>query len=158
MALCAGIAALALTLGVLRSLPGAARRLGTITVPVPVRPIAAVLMAVSLIAMPARPRAASATVAPPIVRLADGIDDTEGERIPESLEATGPARWVTHVVEPGDSLWRIAGATLATRRGINPSSAEIAQFWPSIYEANRAVIGADPNLILPGQHLEIPEA
>jgi nucleoid-associated protein YgaU len=29
--------------------------------------------------------------------------------------------------------------------------------WPKIYHANRGVIGTDPNLILPGQRLVIPE-
>ena len=30
-------------------------------------------------------------------------------------------------------------------------------FWPSIYDANRDVIGSDPNLIYPGQRLLIPK-
>ena len=41
--------------------------------------------------------------------------------------------------------------------GVDPSNAEIARFWPAIYEANRGTIGENPNLIFPGQRLVIPE-
>ena len=34
---------------------------------------------------------------------------------------------------------------------------EIAQAWPAWFDANRAVIGEDPDLILPGQVLRAPE-
>jgi hypothetical protein len=49
--------------------------------------------------------------------------------------APTPAR----VVTPGDTLWGIAGAD-----------------WPRWYAANRATIGADPDLIRPGQRLVPP--
>lgn len=51
----------------------------------------------------------------------------------------------SHTVVEGDTLWDIAGAELgdATR-------------WPEIYELNRDTIGADPDLILPGQVLRLP--
>ncbi|MDT4943338.1 MAG: hypothetical protein QOH14_71 [Pseudonocardiales bacterium] len=55
-------------------------------------------------------------------------------------------------VQAGDSLWRIA----ATRLGPDATSAEIADAWPHWYAANRAVIGADPALIRPGQVLSSP--
>jgi hypothetical protein len=51
----------------------------------------------------------------------------------------------THVVRPGDSLSKIAGVYYGN----------IHQ-WPAIYNANRSVVGANPNLILPGQVLVIP--
>jgi hypothetical protein len=56
------------------------------------------------------------------------------------------------LVRPGDSLWSIAAAQLG--RDIVP--AEIAVAWPHWYSANRAVIGADPDLIKPGQRLAPP--
>ena len=31
-----------------------------------------------------------------------------------------------------------------------------ASFWPKIYQANKALIGPNPNLIKPGQTLTIP--
>ena len=55
-------------------------------------------------------------------------------------------------VHPGDCLWSIA------RRHLGPQAtdAEIAAAWPSWYAANRDVIGADPNLLHPGQQLVAP--
>ena len=54
------------------------------------------------------------------------------------------------VVRPGDSLWAIA----ATRLGPQATPALVAATWPRWYAANRAVIGADPDLIRPGQLLQ----
>jgi LysM domain len=62
---------------------------------------------------------------------------------------TGPAATVV-VVAPGDTLWDIAA-----RRSPGASAHQIAQRWQAIYTANRAVIGDDPDLIEPGQHLVI---
>lgn len=56
------------------------------------------------------------------------------------------------VVRPGDTLWDIAAAHLSGTR-INQ---RIAATWPRWYAANRAVVGPDPNLILPGQRLRPP--
>jgi nucleoid-associated protein YgaU len=67
------------------------------------------------------------------------------------------AALIEHTVVPGEFLRRIAAAILEERDQRKPSSADIAKFWPLIYEANRAVIGDDPDLILPGQLLKIPE-
>jgi nucleoid-associated protein YgaU len=58
------------------------------------------------------------------------------------------------LVRPGDSLWLIT----AHRLGPNAESADVAAAWPHWYAANRAVIGDDPNLILPGQLLSPPRA
>ena len=62
-----------------------------------------------------------------------------------------------HTVESGDSLWRIARATLVAR-GHPATGTDVASFWPRIYEANREIIGGDPHLIHPGQVLELPES
>ncbi|MDQ2751301.1 MAG: hypothetical protein M3Y44_17510 [Actinomycetota bacterium] len=56
------------------------------------------------------------------------------------------------VVRPGDCLWEIAAAQL----GHGGTPARTAAAWPRWYAANRAVIGADPNLIRPGQRLAPP--
>ncbi|MDX6199126.1 MAG: hypothetical protein QOJ79_2277 [Actinomycetota bacterium] len=56
------------------------------------------------------------------------------------------------VVEPGDSLWRIAAHHLAA----DASTAQIAQAWPSWWSANRGAIGSDPDLIHPGLSLTPP--
>jgi nucleoid-associated protein YgaU len=56
------------------------------------------------------------------------------------------------IVQPGDTLWDIAAQVLESQ-----DQARIARYWPAIHRANRAVIGANPNLILPGQILKLPQ-
>ncbi len=56
------------------------------------------------------------------------------------------------VVRPGDSLWSLAAARLPASAG--PDRVERA--WRAVYTANRAEIGADPDLIRPGQRLHLP--
>ena len=56
------------------------------------------------------------------------------------------------VVRPGDSLWVLAAARLPDSAG--PEDVERA--WREVYAANRAEIGPDPGLILPGQRLRLP--
>jgi nucleoid-associated protein YgaU len=58
------------------------------------------------------------------------------------------------VVRCGDTLWDIAARAL----GGSASDAEIAVEWPRWYAANRAAIGPDPGLIVPGQVLQAPAA
>jgi LysM repeat protein len=56
-----------------------------------------------------------------------------------------PAGAKTYTVKPGDSLSKIAKQFYGK-----------ASLWPRIYDANKAVIGANPNLIRPGQVFVIP--
>lgn len=56
------------------------------------------------------------------------------------------------VVKRGDSLWSIVAAAL----GPYSTDVDVAEAWPGWYRANRETIGADPNLILPGQVLHAP--
>jgi LysM repeat protein len=58
----------------------------------------------------------------------------------------------TVVVEPGDTLWSIARSHL----GEGATDIQIASAWPQWYAANRGVIGADPDLLRPGQRLVSP--
>jgi nucleoid-associated protein YgaU len=55
-------------------------------------------------------------------------------------------------VQRGDTLWSIAAAHL----GPQATTADVAAEWPRWYQANRSVIGDDPDLILPGQQLTPP--
>jgi nucleoid-associated protein YgaU len=55
-------------------------------------------------------------------------------------------------VRPGDSLWTIA----EERLGLRATVVDIADYWHRIYDHNLAVIGPDPDVILPGQLLELP--
>jgi len=51
----------------------------------------------------------------------------------------------THTVDKGESLWAIAEQELGDGKR-----------WKEIYEANKDVIGDNPDLIKPGQELKIP--
>lgn len=55
-------------------------------------------------------------------------------------------------VRPGDSLWSIAARSLPD----NTSAARVDAALREWYQANRDVIGDDPNLIRPGQYLTAP--
>lgn len=66
---------------------------------------------------------------------------------PAPTPAHRDATW--HTVQRGDTLWSIA-ASHAPDEGAIPALVE------SIWQANRIVIGTNPNLILPGQELYIP--
>jgi hypothetical protein len=57
-------------------------------------------------------------------------------------------------VRRGDTLWDIAAAHLSA----DATDAEIADAWQRWFQANRSVIGPDPDLILPGQVLRIPDS
>jgi len=57
------------------------------------------------------------------------------------------------VVLRGDSLWTIAAAHLPD----GATAADVAAAWPRWYEANRDVVGDDPDVLLPGQILRIPD-
>jgi hypothetical protein len=78
-----------------------------------------------------------------------------GER-PEATSATvirdGGHRARTVRVVRGDSLWALAVDGLPE----GASLADVDQRWRAIHAANRAVIGDDPDLILPGQQLRLP--
>ena len=92
---------------------------------------------------------------------AQGPEVLVGLRLPERVgvapavvATAGPG---THaaaqvVVSPGDSLWSIT----ADHLGREATADEIAAAWPRLYAANRGVIGPDPAVIEPGQHLVLP--
>jgi nucleoid-associated protein YgaU len=51
---------------------------------------------------------------------------------------------VEHIVKTGDTLWGISKRYLGN-----------GQLWEQIYEDNKGIIGKNPNLIYPGQRLQI---
>jgi nucleoid-associated protein YgaU len=51
----------------------------------------------------------------------------------------------TYTVLPGDTLSKIAQKSYGN-----------ASLWQKIYQANKVVIGPNPNMIKPGQKLTIP--
>jgi hypothetical protein len=79
---------------------------------------------------------------------------TAPTRLPPSTELTterdAAAKTADVIVRPGDSLWSIAAENLPS----GATTAQIDAAWREWYRANRDVIGDDPNLIRPGQHLK----
>ena len=140
------------------SVPGFVRRVAAVRVPLTPGPIAGFVAGALLLTAVLRDRPAQAETPPPMIRLATpAAEDTP--RIPSSTTATASASAsaVVYVVVGGDSLWAVAERHLASRTGETPTSSEIDRFWREIYAANHEIIGSDPDLIFPGQHLRIPK-
>jgi len=96
-------------------------------------------------------------------------EDLAGQAVPASAPAvravrraaarhrepapSGPDRVVdaTYRVRPGDSLWSIAERQLP-----HAEPAEIDAGWRRIHRDNRATIGPDPDVIIPGTTLRMP--
>lgn len=76
---------------------------------------------------------------------------------PQPVAATaGMAPTIEEVtVRSGDSLWQIASERLTTP---GASAAEVDRAWRGLWSLNRDVVGDEPDLILPGQRLILPEA
>ncbi len=71
---------------------------------------------------------------------------------PVDLTAAPTAPAPVVVVAPGDCLWDIAADYL----GDSPTDADVDRSWRRWYAANRDVVGAEPDLIHPGQRLVPP--
>ncbi len=61
------------------------------------------------------------------------------------------------VVERGDNMWNLAEEHLEQHLGHAPTNAEIAPHWLDVIETNSGTItSGDPDLIYPGERLQIP--
>lgn len=116
-------------------------------------------------AAPSSPTAPGPQGAPPGAPGYPGAPGSQGSPAPGAEEeATAPAPAGTgashgtratgsHTVRPGESLWSITADLLhTTDRGA------IASAWPTLWAANRVVVGRDPGLIRPGTVLQVSEA
>lgn len=89
---------------------------------------------------------------------ADGSHDLDGLPLPDrpvvsSSSAVEPVTAGVVTVRPGDTLWRLAADQLPD----DASLADVAAACRAWHHTNRAVIGPDPDLILPGQQLTPPQ-
>lgn len=85
----------------------------------------------------------------------EGRELLVGLTLPDRAVAPAPHRQHpeapdTYVVRPGDSLWSIA-------RAHPDATGAVEGRWRAIWRANRDVVGDDPDLILPGQALRLPD-
>lgn len=127
--------------------------------PAPALPVSSQVRSLPPISLPTDPRPTDSRPTDP--RPTDSAPTDPGPTDPAAA-TPGPARdrpegdqlgtsQVT--VRPGNSLWSIA----AQRLGPTRSEARIEAEWPRWYAANRRLIGADPNLLLPGTKLRAPQ-
>ncbi len=115
------------------------------------RPLLAAMTVVSVLG---RVAPAAAALPPPAYRLTPG----HGSRVAAALvaqpgAAPGPTPAADYEVVAGDTLWDIARRTL----GAGATAADIGTYWRAIYAANAGVVGDDPDLIHPGQTLDLPD-
>ncbi|MCQ4044388.1 transglycosylase family protein [Streptantibioticus rubrisoli] len=71
-------------------------------------------------------------------RASRGGDDARQQGLGTDGQGSG-----SYTVQPGDNLSQIA------------TDHSVPGGWPSLYEANKSVVGSNPDLILPGQHLTL---
>lgn len=177
--LCYGWLMLAVAATVLASLPG---RLGAMAgavadrlTPVAARQALRLALGLAVAAGPAAvgagagvahaaaPSARTATASPDVLPDLDrpagqpALDRPAGEPVEERRagarrDSSPVAAGRVVVVRPGDTLWGIA----AERLGPAARDCDIAAEWPRWYAANRAEIGPDPDLLMPGQRLRRP--
>ncbi len=86
----------------------------------------------------ATPKSAPRTAAPP-------VSPTHAAAANDNLKKAAAPAQDTYTVQSGDSLSKIAKSHYGD-----------AGDWKRIYEANKTLIGANPDLIHPGQRLVIP--
>ncbi|TIC84209.1 LysM domain-containing protein [Nocardioides sp. GY 10127] len=74
----------------------------------------------------------------------------------DSTAPAARARQGVHRVRPGECLWDVAERHLRATDGARPDDADVAAYVRRLHAANRAVVGDDPDLVLPGQVLVLP--
>ena len=105
------------------------------------------------VAAPAQAVDARGRVPHPAARVVQGLPLPERAESPAHRLREDPATDRRVVVAAGDTLWSLAAGSLPA----DAADADVARRWHRIYALNRAVIGADPDLIRPGQRLRLPE-
>ncbi|SFC54691.1 hypothetical protein SAMN05661030_1262 [Klenkia taihuensis] len=135
-----------------------ARTLLPLLLPAAARRAAAVAVGLSLVTapvlttVPAGPALAAAAAEQVTAGPVAGVPAD----LPSVPDWPAPAPDGGHVVVRGDCLWDIAEAWLADRDGGRPDAAAVSDAVTAWWQANAAVIGPDPDLLLPGQVLHAP--
>lgn len=100
------------------------------------------------------------TITGPVVLVPPAVEERPPATAPPPIAPAAPTPPVvapapvlpTYVVQPGDCLWAIAARILGPRA----DGRAIDAGWRRIYEANRAAVGDNPNLIHIGLVLRLP--
>lgn len=158
--------ALGLLLTAAGALPGvlgwAARLLLRAVLPAGARQAAAVALGLGValqVPLAATALASTGVTVPAVAPAGAAVPDwptgsPDGTGTPPLEPSPSPA---SHVVVRGDCLWDIATDHLRTANGRSPSATEVARGVAAWWSENRAVIGSDPDLVLPGQVLTPPQ-
>jgi hypothetical protein len=103
-------------------------------------------------------RAPAPTGPPPTVAAPAPVPPPAPAPAPLPSSASIPADVRTHVVVPGDNLWRLAAAELTRAAGdAHPADRAIATYWRALMDANRTSLrSGDPSLIFPGEIVVLP--
>ena len=119
---------------------------------------AIVITAILLLGVP-RMGPAAGSVGPASHRMVQMVEDSPYVQPQGAITAVRPFVMVStarsYTVVQGDSLWKIANSLL-TSDGSTASGSSVSDLWRSICEKNRVLIGDNPNLIHPGQVLQLP--
>jgi LysM repeat protein len=109
--------------------------------------------------MPGRSGRAGGLESAPVVPSPPSPESSTTELVPAPAPEPG-AIVATYVVAGGDSLWSIAASHLAqltSRSAADHDDPETAVYWSLVVETNRARLASgDPNLIFPGEVLDLP--
>jgi nucleoid-associated protein YgaU len=82
---------------------------------------------------------------------------TETVRVPVGL-VTQHQEPETVVVAKGDHLWKISERHLGARMNTKPPTSAIGPYWRDVIDENVANLrSGDPDLIYPGEVIEMPE-
>lgn len=123
-------------------------RRGRARVPVPaaVRRVVLAACGVAVVAGLASPAGAAPRGDAPRTAVAVVADALAGLPLPDRPHGRAAAPTPRVTVRPGDTLWGLAEDHLGS-----------GDRWPEIYALNRAVVGADPDVIEPAQRLRLPD-
>lgn len=150
---------LGLLLAAAGALPGAAgaiaRLAQRVLIPAAGRRAAAVVLGIG-VGLAAPGSVALAAGDPPTNSAPGPVPDWPAPPVPD-WPAAHPQAAGPHVVVRGECLWHISGAWLRERSARTPTNAEIATAVTAWWQGNAAVIGPDPDRIVPGQLLRPPE-
>lgn len=123
------------------------------------RRAAALVVSVVLISGVIRPNMAAGSTGPPSERMVEMVAEEPASEVafalPAAMTLLSSGDLGSYTVEAGDSLWRIARHILSND-GVPASGSSISDLWRSMYVLNETLIGDDPNLIHPGQVLQLP--
>ncbi len=97
---------------------------------------------------------------PPLLHRLDDDAAAPAAEPGDHREPDGPdsdREWWT--VEAGDHFWHIAEEHLRRHRGSTPPEEDVRRYWRRLVAANRDLLvdGDNPDLLLPGQLLRVPQ-